>query len=58
MTSARWSDELQRAIGLAWVPPELAEEGSRLELRMDGRLRPATVRLRPFFDPDGTRLRS
>ncbi|MBA3787467.1 MAG: (2Fe-2S)-binding protein [Actinobacteria bacterium] len=58
VTSARWSEELQKAIGLAWVPPELAREGARLELRMNGSLQPATVRLQPFFDPEGTRLRS
>ncbi|MCP9485718.1 MAG: 2Fe-2S iron-sulfur cluster-binding protein [Gaiellaceae bacterium MAG52_C11] len=58
VTSARWSDELQRSIGLAWVPPALAEEGSRLEIRLNGSLQPAVVRARPFFDPEGTRLRS
>jgi sarcosine oxidase subunit alpha len=58
VTSARWSEELGKAIGMAWVPPELAEEGASLELRVDGRLERATVRLRPFFDPDGERLRS
>nr|MBA2333116.1 aminomethyl transferase family protein [Actinomycetota bacterium] len=58
VTSSRWSVELQKAIGLAWVPPALAEEGARLAIRMSGTLRPATVRLQPFFDPEGTRLRS
>jgi sarcosine oxidase, subunit alpha len=58
VTSSRWSDELQKAIGLAWVPAALAEEGTRLELRIDGGLQPAAVRLRPFFDPDGARLRA
>jgi sarcosine oxidase subunit alpha len=58
VTSARWSAELGKAIGLAWVPPELAAEGSRIELRMNGSLLAATVRLQPFFDPKGTRLRS
>jgi sarcosine oxidase subunit alpha len=58
VTSARWSDKLDRAIGLAWVPPALAEEAARIEIRVDGRLEPASVRLRPFYDPDGDRLRS
>jgi sarcosine oxidase subunit alpha len=58
VTSARRSTKLGRSIGLAWVPPELAAEDSRLEIRVDGRLEPARVRLRPFFDPDGERLRS
>ena len=58
VTSARRSAELGTSIGLAWVPPELAREDSRLEIRVDGRLEPARVRLRPFFDPDGERLRA
>jgi sarcosine oxidase, subunit alpha len=58
VTSARWSGELRKAIGLAWVPERLAEEGARLEIKVDGRLEPASVRLRPFFDPEGERLRA
>ena len=58
VTSSRWSAELQKAIGLVWIPPALAEEGARFELRLNGSLRAATVRLQPFFDPEGTRLRS
>jgi sarcosine oxidase, subunit alpha len=58
VTSARRSAKLGSSIGLAWVPPELAQEDSRLEIRVDGRLEPARVRLRPFFDPDGKRLRA
>ena len=58
VTSARRSELLGKAIGLAWVPPELAEEGSQLEIRVDGRLEQASVRLKPFYDPDGERVRS
>jgi glycine cleavage system aminomethyltransferase T len=57
VTSARWSPELGRVIGLAWVPADLAAEGSDLAIRMDGGVEKARVRLRPFFDPDGGRLR-
>ena len=58
VTSARWSDQVGRAIGLAWLPPELAEEGATFEIRVDGRLEQARVRLRPFFDPAGERLKA
>ena len=58
VTSARRSTKLAKSIGLAWVPPGLAQEDTRLEIRVDGRLEPARVRLRPFFDPEGERLRS
>ena len=58
MTSARWSDRLGKAIGMAWVPARLAEEAAAIEIRVDGRLEQASVRLRPFYDPEGERLRS
>jgi hypothetical protein len=35
-----------------------AQEGAPIRIRVDGRLRAAEVRLRPFYDPDGERLRS
>jgi sarcosine oxidase subunit alpha len=58
VTSARMSPHLGRAIGMAWVPPDLAHEDAELRIRVNGGLERARVRLRPFFDPDGERLRS
>ncbi|HYY76945.1 MAG TPA: 2Fe-2S iron-sulfur cluster-binding protein, partial [Gaiellaceae bacterium] len=58
VTSSRWSDELGKAIGMAWVPPELAEEGAEIALKVNGSIERAQVRLRPFFDPEGDHLRS
>ncbi|MGH3039497.1 MAG: 2Fe-2S iron-sulfur cluster-binding protein [Gaiellaceae bacterium] len=58
VTSARWSDHLGRAIGMAWVPPDLAEEDAELTIKVNGSVERARVRLRPFFDPDGEKLRS
>jgi sarcosine oxidase subunit alpha len=58
VTSARWSEAVGRAIGMAWVPADLAEEGAPIRIRVDGNLEQAEVRLRPFYDPDGERLRS
>jgi sarcosine oxidase, subunit alpha len=58
VTSARLSEKVGKAIGLAWVPPDLATEGARLKIRVNGDLEEATVRLTPFFDPDGERLRA
>ncbi|MGH3105190.1 MAG: glycine cleavage T C-terminal barrel domain-containing protein, partial [Gaiellaceae bacterium] len=58
VTSARWSEQLGRAIGMAWVRPELAQEDASLMLMVNGRLEEARVRLRPFFDAEGERLRS
>ena len=58
VTSSRWSSHLGRAIGMAWVPPDLAEDGAEIAIKVDGGVEKARVRLRPFFDPDGERLRS
>ncbi|MDQ3876700.1 MAG: aminomethyltransferase, partial [Actinomycetota bacterium] len=58
VTSSRWSEELRKVIGMAWVPSTLAEEGAGLDIKVDGRLERAKVTLKPFFDPDGGRLRS
>ncbi len=58
VTSARRSAVLGKNIGLAWVRSEAAEEGTRIQIRVDGRPEPATVRHGAFYDPEGTRLRS
>ncbi len=58
VTSARWSPELRKVIGMAWVPPEIAHDGAQFFVTIDGGFDKAFVRLRPFFDPDGERLRS
>ena len=57
VTSARLSPTLGRGFGLAWVPVELAEDGSPIGIRVDGRLARATVRTEPVYDPEGGRLR-
>ena len=57
ITSARWSDTVGRAIGMAWVPPHLAEDGAEIAIKVNGSIEKARVRLRPFFDPDGVNLR-
>jgi sarcosine oxidase, subunit alpha len=58
ITSSRWSPELRKAIGMAWVPAEIAEEGKSFLVTVDGGFERASVRLRPFFDPEGEKLRS
>jgi sarcosine oxidase subunit alpha len=58
VTSSRWSPALEKAIGMGWVPADQAAEGDVVQVRVDGALVPATVRLRPFFDPEGERLKA
>jgi sarcosine oxidase subunit alpha len=57
VTSVKWSPYLRRAIGMAWLPVDVAREGERFLVRVDGTTRTATVVTRPFYDPDGARLR-
>ncbi len=56
--SSRWSDAASAFIGLAWVPSKMAQEGTRLDFRSGGAMVAARVHLKPFYDPEGTRLRS
>jgi sarcosine oxidase subunit alpha len=56
--SSRWSDAVGAFIGLAWVPTAMAEEGTALTFRSGGTAITARVRLKPFLDPEGTKLRS
>ena len=58
VTSARHSPTMGKGIGLAWVPIDLAEEGSEISIFIDGKTLPAQVTLRPFYDPEGEQLRA
>jgi glycine cleavage system aminomethyltransferase T len=58
VTSARRSELLGSVVGLAWVPPELAVEDAEIHVQVDGEARPAQVRLEPFHDPAGERVRA
>ena len=58
VTSARHSPTMGKGFGLAWVPIDLAEEGSEINILVDGKTLPAQVTLRPFYDPEGERLRA
>jgi len=58
ITSVRWSERLQKVIGMAVVPIELAEEGSTFDVKVGTQIEQAVVRTKPFFDPEGAHLRS
>ena len=57
VTSARFSPTMNKGFGLAWVPAELAQDGTQISVLVNGKPRPAQVTLQPFYDPDGERLR-
>ncbi len=58
VTSARYSPQLDRVIGMAWVPSALAKDGASVTISDNGRQLAAEVVTKPFFDPDGEVLRS
>jgi sarcosine oxidase, subunit alpha len=57
VTSSRFSPIQNGAIGLAFVQVSEALEGASIQVRVDGKLAQATVTMRPFYDPEGLRLR-
>ena len=57
VTSVRYSPVNRKAVGLAWVPTELAREGAEVDVRVNGRLVRARITQQAFYDPDGARLR-
>ena len=57
VTSTRHSPARQAAVGLGWVKVAQAREGASVDVRVDGKLVPATITLQPFYDPEGGRLR-
>ncbi len=58
VTSARRSATTGKTVGLAWVPAGWAQEGTHFDIQFGTVTIHATVALKPFYDPEGTRLRS
>ncbi|HZC12838.1 MAG TPA: 2Fe-2S iron-sulfur cluster-binding protein [Thermoleophilaceae bacterium] len=58
VTSARYSPQLGKVIGMAWVPATLAKDGADVTIADNGRSLTAEVVTKPFYDPDGEVLRS
>ncbi len=57
VTSSKYSPYLGKTIGLGWVPVADAADGRTITIRSKGALVTATVRTKPFYDPEGLRLR-
>jgi sarcosine oxidase subunit alpha len=58
VTSARRSEAVDRVIGLAWVPVDRADVGTRVEVQVDRLRKGARITHGAFFDPAGERMRS
>ena len=58
VTSVRRSEELGKVIGLAIIPNELAVDGGRFDVQVNGQPAPMTVHLGAFYDPEGEKVKS
>jgi aminomethyltransferase len=58
VTSARRSRQLDKVIGMAWVPAALASDGATVTIADNGTRLEASVVTEPFHDPAGELLRS
>ena len=57
-TSVRFSWEREKVIGMAWVTPAEAKQGTRVALRADAVDYAASIVEEVFYDPTGRRLRA
>jgi sarcosine oxidase subunit alpha len=59
VTSSRFSPTLEQAIGLCWLPVDVAgRAGTPFSILVNGQIEEARVHHGPFYDPQGERLRS
>jgi len=58
VTSARFSPYLNKTIGLAWLPTSRAKEGEPFWIRSKGTHVSASVVTKPFYDPEGGRMKA
>jgi glycine cleavage system aminomethyltransferase T len=57
VTSAGYGHSIGQSIAYAWLPPELSEEGRKVEVQYFGERHGATVAEEPLFDPAMKRMR-
>ncbi|MBF8185312.1 FAD-dependent oxidoreductase [Nonomuraea sp. K274] len=57
VTSAAYGHTIQRPIAYAWLPIELAEPGTHVDISYFGRRVPAEVAAEPLFDPGMEKIR-
>ena len=58
VTSSRRSPQLDKVIGMAWVPSRQARDGETIRISDRGSEYDATVTTKPFYDPEGEVLRA
>ena len=58
VTSGGYAHTVGQSVALGYVPTELAADGARLHIEINGERYPARVTAKPLYDPDGGRMRA
>jgi sarcosine oxidase subunit alpha len=58
VTSFRNSPAMGKGVGMAWIPANMSDDGAPLSIHVGEGLAGARVHHRPFYDPDGLKLKS
>jgi glycine cleavage system aminomethyltransferase T/glycine/D-amino acid oxidase-like deaminating enzyme len=58
VTSAAYGYSIEQSIAYGWLPPELSEEGAKVEIEYFGERHGAAVVEEPLFDPAMKRMRN
>ena len=57
-TSGGWSFTLEKSIALGFVRPQFEAEGTKVQIKIYGQMKAATVGREPLYDPTNERLRA
>ena len=58
VSSGGYAHHVKKSMAMGYVPPELAADGSTLEVEINGEFYPAQVTAHPLYDGNGERMRS
>jgi dimethylglycine dehydrogenase len=58
VSSGGYAHYVGKSMAMGYVPPELAADGSTLEVEINGEFYPAQVTAHPLYDGNGERMRS
>ncbi len=58
ISSGGYAHHVGKSMAMGFVPPELSQDGTSLEVEINGEFYPATVVVEPQYDPKGAKMRS
>ncbi len=57
VSSGGYAHHVGQSMALGYVPPDLAADGTALDIEINGRFYPAKVTAHPLYDANGSRMR-